>query len=88
MGDAKGEAQPILDTIVEAATRLSEARFCILWHYDGALVHHCASHGFDAENMKSYVASYPATMSEEGILCSVYETQKPVRIRSGFSLFG
>ena len=46
---SKNDAQPVFDAIAKSATELCRTQFCMLWRYDGSMIHYCASSGFAPE---------------------------------------
>jgi PAS domain S-box-containing protein len=53
------DVQPVFDTIVESAKRLCGAEFCLLYRFDGALLHFAAHHGLTAEALAAVQRVYP-----------------------------
>lgn len=54
------DTQPVFDRIVDAATRLCDLRFCMLWQFRDNIVHHRASQGFDDAFIREYTRNWPA----------------------------
>ena len=83
--EAKGEVQPVFDRIARSAAELCAARFCMLWRYDGQLLHYCSSHGFPAKFMRDYLANYPAPPEEQGIIWPVINSGQIAHIEDAHS---
>ncbi|AXI54187.1 hypothetical protein C1J05_06500 [Sulfitobacter sp. JL08] len=64
---SQGDIQPIFGAIAKSATELCKAKFCMLWRYDGTMIHYCASHGFSDAFMKTYLAKFPMEPDESGM---------------------
>ena len=52
-------AQPVFDTIAQAAAQLCKAQFCYLYQFDGALIHFVAHHGLPPEWLETARRRYP-----------------------------
>jgi GAF domain-containing protein/CheY-like chemotaxis protein len=53
------DVQPVFDTIVRSAVLLSDARFGLLYRFDGSLLHLVAHHGLAAETLDALQRAYP-----------------------------
>ena len=53
------DLQPVFDRITQSATDVCDAKFCMLWRYDGDLIHYRSSSGFTPEFMAEYLKNYP-----------------------------
>ena len=71
--------QPILDQIVEAASRLGRADSCLVWLVDGELLRLSASHGAP-ETAVEYQRSHPHLAEPGSCTGRVALTKKPVHI--------
>ena len=68
------DIQPVFDIIAKSGTELCKAKFCMLWRYDGEMVHYCASHGFAPEFMAEYLKRYPAPPYERSMAAEAIRT--------------
>jgi two-component system, NtrC family, sensor kinase len=53
------DVQPVFDTIVQSAQQLCEAEFCLLFQFDGALLHFVAHHGLPPDWLDAARRAYP-----------------------------
>jgi PAS domain S-box-containing protein len=53
------DVQPVFDSIAQSARRLCEGEFCLLYQYDGALLHFVAHHGLSDEGAETARRVYP-----------------------------
>ena len=56
---SKGDAQPVFNEIAKTSVDLGRTKFCMMWRFDGALIHYCASYGFSDAFMAEYLKDYP-----------------------------
>lgn len=68
------DIQPVFDTIAKSATELCKVNFCMLWRYDGNMIHYCASHGFTDAFMDNYLADYPMVPNESSMAGNAIRT--------------
>ena len=64
---SRDDIQPVFGMIAKNATELCKAKFCMLWRYDGTMIHYCASHGFSDEFMETYLAKFPMVPDASGM---------------------
>ncbi len=74
------DIQPVFDTIARSTTELCKTQFCILWRYDGTMIHYCASHGFTEAFMAGYLADYPSPPAAGSIAENVIASGKAFHI--------
>src|SRR5262245_37842720 len=53
------DVQPVFDTIVQSAQQLCEAEFCLLFQFDGTLLHFVAHHGLPPDWLDAARQAYP-----------------------------
>ena len=53
------DVQPVFDTIVSSAPRLCDAKFCILYRFDGELLHLVAHYNVPGELLELLQRLYP-----------------------------
>ncbi len=80
IGRSGNNVQPVFDTIVSNAAKLCGARFCMLWRYDNALIHHCSSYGFEPAFMETYLAEFPARPAEGSITLPTIRDRQTVHL--------
>jgi len=51
--------QPVFDMIAERSARLCDAEYCVVFRFDGELIHFVAEHGLSAEGHEAMVRAYP-----------------------------
>ena len=51
--------QPVFDSIVQSAQQLCEAEFCLLFQFDGTLLHFVAHHGLSPDWLDAARQAYP-----------------------------
>jgi adenylate cyclase len=79
LSQARMRLQPILDQIVEAATRLCRSDSCVLWLADGDVFHPRASFAAPSEFVE-YERRHPATRDPGTLVGRVALSGKPVHI--------
>lgn len=82
---AQSDIQPVFDMIARSATDLCGSRFCMVWRYDGTLLHYCASYGFTDDFMEDYRANWPAAPIEGSMVKAVVDAQDVVRLHDAFA---
>ncbi|MFK7751848.1 MAG: GAF domain-containing protein [Sedimentitalea sp.] len=82
---AGADIQPVFDMIARSATDLCGSRFCMVWHYDGAQMHYCASHGFTDDFIENYRADWPAVPGPGSLTRAVIEARDVVRIEDAYA---
>ena len=78
---ASSDIQPVFDTIAKSSTELCMARFCILWRYDGTLLHYVASHGLPRGMLADYQSNWPAPPFKSSVSESVIAKKKLWQLR-------
>lgn len=68
------DTQPVFDRIVEAATKLCDVQYCMLYQFRNALIHYRASYGFEPEYMAEYAKNWPAPPVPGSMTATIYET--------------
>jgi GAF domain-containing protein len=53
------DIQPVFDTIMRSAVRLSGARFGAIYRFDGEMVHFVGQHGSDPDALENYQRIFP-----------------------------
>ena len=81
---ASDNIQPVFDMIARSATELCGSRFCMVWRYDGSMMHYCASYGFTDEFIEGYRANWPAVPQEGSLTKAVADARKVVHIKDAF----
>ena len=81
---ASDNIQPVFDMIARSATELCGSRFCMVWRYDGSMMHYCASYGFSDEFIEDYRANWPAVPQEGSLTKAVADARDVVRIDDAF----
>jgi GAF domain-containing protein/CheY-like chemotaxis protein/anti-sigma regulatory factor (Ser/Thr protein kinase) len=54
------DVQPVFDTIAESAARLCKADYCLVYKFDGELIHSMAYHGITREGIEALQRFFPA----------------------------
>src|SRR5207248_6019421 len=54
------DVQPVYDTIAESAVRLCDALFCLVYRFDGELIHPVAHHNFTSEALDVLGRIFPS----------------------------
>jgi GAF domain-containing protein len=75
------DVQPVFDTIVRNAVRLSGASYGGVYRLDGELVHSVAHDGFTPEQLQQWRATWPKPVTAHNLSCQAIKTRSPVRIR-------
>ena len=53
------DVQPVFETIAESAARLCSARYCVVFRFDGELIHFAAQHGLTPEATDAQRRAFP-----------------------------
>ena len=53
------DLQPVFDMIAERSARLCDAEFCVVFRFDGALIHFVAEHGLSTAGYDAMTRAYP-----------------------------
>jgi GAF domain-containing protein/HAMP domain-containing protein len=53
------EIEPVFDSIAENAARLCHAQFCVVYRFDGALIHFVAHHGLTQQRLETIRSGFP-----------------------------
>ena len=53
------DLQPVFDMIAERSARLCEAEFCVVFRFDGELIHFVAEHGLSPVGHEAMTRAYP-----------------------------
>ena len=59
IASSPNNAQPVFDSILRSASRLCSAPFCLVFRFDGELLHFAAAHGLVAETAEAIRRRYP-----------------------------
>jgi GAF domain-containing protein len=54
------DVQPVFETIAESAARLCQARYCVVFRFDGELIHFMAHHGLSPEAVELQRGAFPS----------------------------
>ena len=84
ISSTQSDIQPVFDMIARSATELCGSRFCMVWRYDGKLMHYCASYGFTDEFIQEYRANWPAVPTEGSLSKAVLDSREVVRVHDAF----
>ncbi len=82
---SKGDIQPVFEEIAQSAAEVCRASFCILWRYEGGMMHYLASHGFEPDFLKDYLKPYPAPPHEKSMVKGALDARDTYRIADGQS---
>ena len=85
ISSAASDIQPVFDMIARSATDLCGSRFCMVYRYDGALMHYCASYGFSEEFIESYHAKWPAAPQDGSLNKAVLNARQVVRLKNAYA---
>jgi GAF domain-containing protein len=85
VGVARGDVQPVLDTIARSATELSGAKFCNVWRVEDGQLHHGAGFGFPDAFMVDYVATFPKPVTPDTMTGRVLAAGKTMQIANAKS---
>jgi two-component system, NtrC family, sensor kinase len=78
---SRTDLQPVFDTIVRNAVRLSGASYGGVYRFDGELVHSVAHDGFTPEQLQQWRTTWPRPVTSPSLSCQAIKTRSPVRIR-------
>jgi GAF domain-containing protein/CheY-like chemotaxis protein len=79
------DVQPVFDTIVNSAPRLCGARFCLLYRFDGELLHLVAHHNVTGELLEFLQRLYPMRPSRQHAAGRAILTSAVVEIEDALS---
>jgi GAF domain-containing protein len=61
------DTQPVFETIAQRAVRVCDARDCLVFRFDGRLIHIAAHHNLSPESVQAYHRGYPVPVEADTV---------------------
>jgi len=74
------DVQPVFDMIAESAARLCEAQYCLVYRFEGQLLHFAAHHGLTAEVLEINRSAYPAPPGRTSVAARAVLERRVVQV--------